>query len=226
MKNFVIVPDQLLTVIVPTMNEEEGIKRVLSSMPRDEKMEVIVVDSSSDCTAEVARSFGTVVVREDRLGYGRALRSGIEKANGNVVVYIDADGTYDPGEISRLVQPILDGRLDVVLGNRLHKNMDQASMKALNRVGNIVLSFVFRFLFGLNISDSQCGLRAIRRVLLDDVECYEQGMPFVTEQMIRLVKKGARVGQIPISYRRRIGHTKLVPLKDGLKILTVMLRNV
>jgi glycosyltransferase involved in cell wall biosynthesis len=215
-----------VTFIIPALNERAGIGRVLSRIPREITREIIVVDSSNDGTGEVARHHGVRVIREDRRGYGRALQTGIENATGDIVVYVDADVTYDPREVPRLVDPILRGELDVVLGSRFLGKSEPYAMSPLNKVGNILLSLAFSLVFQSRISDSQCGMRAIRRTLLEDVRCSEQGMPYVTEQLIRLVENGARIGEVPISYRRRVGKTKLVPWKDGIQILRSILKNL
>lgn len=215
-----------VTFIVPTLNELGGIGRVLGRIPREITKEIIVVDSSNDGTGEVARRHGARVIREDRRGYGRALQTGIDNATGDIVVYVDADVTYDPREVPRLVDPILRGELDVVLGSRFQGNSEPHAMRPINKVGNILLSLAFSLVFQTRISDSQCGMRAIRRTLLEDMRCSELGMPYVTEQLIRLVEKGARIGEVPISYRRRVGETKLVPVKDGLRILRSILKNL
>jgi glycosyltransferase involved in cell wall biosynthesis len=215
-----------VTFIIPTLNEQQGIGKVLRRIPREITKEIIVVDSSNDGTAEIARRHGARVIREDRRGYGRALQTGIANATGDIIVYVDADVTYDPSEVPKLVNPILRGELDVVLGSRFRGNSEPNAMRPLNKIGNIFLSLVFSIVFRTRISDSQCGMRAIRRTLLKGVRCSEQGMPYVTEQLIRLVEKGARIGEVPISYRRRVGETKLVPWKDGSRILISILKNI
>lgn len=215
-----------VTFIIPTLNERGGIGRVLSRIPIEITKEIIVVDSGNDGTGEIARHNGARVIREDRKGYGRALQTGIDNATGDVIVYVDADVTYDPREVPRLVNPILRDELDVVLGSRFRGNSEPHAMRPLNKIGNVFLSSAFSLVFQTRISDSQCGMRAIRRTLLEDMRCSELGMPYVTEQLIRLVEKGARIGEVPISYRRRVGETKLVPWKDGLRILRSILKNV
>ena len=215
-----------VTFIIPTLNEQGGIGKVLKRIPREITKEIIVVDSSNDGTAEIARRHGARVIREDRRGYGRALQTGIDNATGDIIVYVDADVTYDPLEVPRLVNPILRDELDVVLGTRFRGNSEPHAMRPLNKIGNIFLSSAFSLVFQTRISDSQCGMRAIRRTLLEDMRCSELGMPYVTEQLIRLVEKGARIGEVPISYRRRVGETKLVPWKDGMKILRSILKNL
>lgn len=219
-------PSRSVSFIIPALNERAGIGRVLSQIPREIAKEIIVVDSSNDGTDEIARHNGARVIREDRRGYGRALQTGIENATGDVIVYVDADVTYDPREAPRLVNPILRDELDVVLGSRLRGNLEPHAMNPLNKIGNYLLSLAFNLVFQTRISDSQCGMRAIRRTLLEDVRCEELGMPYVTEQLVRLIEKGARIGEVPISYRRRVGETKLVPWEDGLRIFISILRNL
>lgn len=220
------ISNGLVTVVIPTLDEKVGIGQVISRIPREITNEIIVVDSSNDGTAEVARSHGATVIYEDRRGYGRALQTGIGNATGEIIVYIDADMTYDPREIPKLVFPILRDEFDVMLGNRLQGKRDPQAMKPLNRIGNTILSLVFSFISQKRVSDSQCGMRAIRRSLLEDLVCCDLGMPYVTEQLLKLIEKGARVGEVPISYRRRVGETKLVPWKDGLRILRLILKNL
>lgn len=214
------------TIIIPALNERAGIGKVLSRIPRGIVKEIIVVDSSNDGTGEIARNHGARVIREDRKGYGRALQTGIDNATGKIVAYIDADVTYDPQELPRLIDPILRGQFDVVLGSRLNGDLGPGAMKPLNRVGNSLISLAFSLVCQKRISDSQCGARAIRKALLEDLYCEEEGMPYVTEQLLKLAKKGARIGEAPISYRRRVGETKLVPWKDGLQILRTIFKDL
>jgi glycosyltransferase involved in cell wall biosynthesis len=161
-----------------------------------------------------------------RKGYGRALQTGIENAPGDIVVYMDGDFTYDPSDISQIVEPILSGKCDVVLGNRLNGRMYPGAMSLLNRVGNILLSLIFSLVFLRGVKDTQCGLRAIRKRFLDGLSYRDYGMPYVTEQLIKLVKRGARIGNVPIAYRPRIGETKLCAWTDGFRILKVILREL
>lgn len=214
--------DWTVSVIIPTLNEEDGIGRVLSSMPMEEFVEVLVVDGSSDMTAEIARRYGARVIQEPRRGYGRALQTAIEKASGDMVVYIDGDFTYDPTEILQLLEPVRDGKCDVVLGNRL-AGVNPTSMALVNRLGNRILSFFFGCVFGVRVNDTQCGLRVIPRLALlnHKYRCY--GMAYVTEQLAKLAKAGYRIGEIPISYRPRIGKSKLRLLPDGFSILVAIL---
>jgi len=213
-----------ISVIIPTLNEEEAIGKVLKEIPRKDVYEVIVVDSSTDGTPKIAESFGAKVVFEPRKGYGRALLSGVEKAKGDVVVYIDGDSTYDPKDIPRIAKPIVNGECDMVIGNRLSKKMHPGAMDLINRIGNALLSLIFSLVFLKKVDDTQCGLRAIRKQLLERISCNDYGMSYVTEQLIKLIKKGARVGNVKVAYRPRIGVTKLCKWTDGFTILKTIFR--
>jgi len=193
------------SVIIPTLNEEKAIDKVLKDVPKGFVDEIIVVDSSTDGTAKIAESLGANVIFVARKGYGLALQTGVEKAKGEIVIYIDGDYTYDAKEINRLVRPILDGKYDVVLGNRLRGTMLPGSMDLLNRFGNIALSLIFSVLLFKRFSDTQCGFRAIRKRFLEDLSYVNYGMPYVTEQLVKLLKKGARLGNVPVTYRPRVG---------------------
>ena len=212
-----------VSLIIPTLNEEEAIVKVLKDVPPVVN-EVIIVDSSNDDTSKLAQSFGVEIVHEERLGYGRALQTGIEKASGDIIVYMDGDCTYNPKEISCIVQPIIEGTYDVVLGSRLKGKMLHGSMNRLNKIGNLVLSLVFNALFFKRISDTQTGFRAVKRPLLNGLSYRDYGMSYATEQLVQLVKMNIRISEVPITYHPRIGKTKLHPLPDGFKILKVILR--
>jgi len=213
-----------ISVIVPTLDEEVAIGKVLMDMPRSVVDELIVVDASTDATAEIAKGFGATIVQEWRRGYGRALQTGIEKSVGEVLVYIDGDSSYDAKDIPRVVEPILKGECDVVLGNRFSREMHPGAMPLLNRFGNHIVSLFFSVFFAKKINDSQCGLRAVRKQMLNGNSYGDYGMSYVTEQLIMLVKQHARVSSVPVAYRPRVGRTKLSLWTDGFKILKVILR--
>lgn len=214
---------QSVTVVIPTRNEEETIGLVLKDIPRNVVDEVIIVDSSEDGTLDIVRATEAKVIMEPREGYGRALQTGVENASSDVIVYIDGDYTYDPKEILDVVKPVLEDKCDVVLSSRFRGKMLPGSMSWTNKLGNLILSFVFNVLFFKKVSDTQSGLRAIRKELLKGLSYRDYGMSYVTEQLIKLVKRGARTGEVPVTYRRRIGKTKL-RWSDGFRILKTILR--
>jgi len=139
-------------------------------------------------------------------------------------VYMDGDYTYDPKDIPALVQPILRRKCDVVLGSRFKGMLQANSMPVINRLGNVILSIIFDALFLQKLSDIQCGLRALKKSTLKGLSHYKDyGMPYVTEQLAKLIKMGAKIGEVPITYRRRVGRSKLHAWTDGLKILKTIL---
>lgn len=208
------------------MNEGDTIARVLSAVPKDMVDEILVVDGSSDMTAEIAHRFGAKVIYEPRRGYGRALQTAVESALGDIVVYIDGDSTYDASEITKVVEPVKNGCCDAVLGNRLKDRANHANMPLMNRIGNRVLSAIFRVIFQVSVGDSQCGLRALRRSPLLKLTYRSYSMAYVTEQLAKLVKSGHRIGEVPVSYRRREGKSKLNRFRDGSEILWTILREL
>jgi len=205
------------------MNEEDGIGTVLSRIPYDLVDEILVVDKSSDRTPEIAEEFGATVVREPRKGYGRALQTGIENSHGDIIVYIDGDSTYDPSEISKIIEPIQERAYDVVIGNRLEERHNRTNMPFQNRVGNWILSRLFGLLFHVGVGDTQCGLRGLLRSPLLNYEYQNYGMAYVTEQLTKLVMSGLRVGEVSISYKRRTGRSKLRRFRDGFQIVWTIL---
>jgi glycosyltransferase involved in cell wall biosynthesis len=216
--------DDRVSVIIPTLNEEGSIREVLSAIPHQVVDEVIVVDGSTDMTGKIAEELGARVIYEPRKGYGRAIQTAIENALGEIVVYIDGDSTYDPSEITKLIEPVRNGELDAVLGNRLQEREKRASMHFVNRIGNRLLSAIFQLIFGVQVTDTQCGLRAVRRSAVLDHRCRNFGMAYVTEQLAALVKLGYRIGEVPVTYGPRMGQSKLKRFRDGLSILSTMLR--
>lgn len=202
-------------MIIPAYNEEKRIGKVLQRMP-DFIDEVIVVDDGSkDKTSEVARGFGTKVIRlEQNQGKGRAMSEGIKKANGDIIVFIDADGQHKPEEIIKLVKPIVNGEADFVIGSRLIKV--QGKRPLIRKISNFITTSLIRLKLGISVKDTQSGFRAIRREFLPEIESKRYEVE--TEVLIKAVKKGARVKEVPVSmiYGVETGHFRL---EDILRFL-------
>jgi glycosyltransferase involved in cell wall biosynthesis len=187
--------------------------------------EVVVVDNgSTDGSAEIAGDHGARVVSENRPGYGSALRAGIAAARAPIVVMADADFTYDFTKILLLVNPVLDGAADLVVGERLDA-ATRKSMPFLHRfVGTPVLSFLVRRACGeLAVSDSQSGFRAFDREKVLALGLRSSGMEFASEMLIRSAGADLRVREIHTGYRERIGDSKLNTLSDGWRHLHLIL---
>jgi glycosyltransferase involved in cell wall biosynthesis len=163
----------MVSVIIPTMNEEASIglviaevKKALGARPH----EVIVVDTESkDRTRDIAREGGAVVVEEPRRGYGRAYKTGMERASGEYVVTLDADMTYPAEDIPALLEMLESKDLDFISTNRFAR-MQEGAMSAKHRFGNWVLSFTTRLLFRVRLKDSQSGMWVFRKSILKDLQ--------------------------------------------------------
>ncbi len=213
-----------VTVIIPTINEGKSIGKVIDDIIVDCEKEVIIVDSNStDGTVEISRSKGAVVINEPRKGYGRAYKTGIESASGDVIATLDGDSTYPAEEIGKLVKMLDDEKLDFITCDRLSK-MQQGAMSGKHKFGNWVLSMTMRILFGTRIKDSQSGMWIFRRKIVEKLELTSDGMPFSEEIKIEACRKGFKVKEVPIEYRVRVGEAKLTSWGDGTKNLKFLFR--
>ncbi len=221
-----------IAIVLPTFNEEEGIGFTIKSINKslDGKLSyiIVVVDGlSSDRTVEIARSMGCKIIFQRRKGYGDALQAGFHfvdtKLSTIITVMLDADGTYEPKDIVKMFQIIQNGKADFVIGNRF-SNMEKGAMSRTNKIGNKILSFISRKLLKINISDTQCGLRAFRSDISSILYNSSLGMPFATEMLTAAKTYHIKIKEIPTSYYPRIGEAKLNPLQDGIRILTTIIR--
>ncbi|MHB1781614.1 MAG: glycosyltransferase family 2 protein [Acidimicrobiales bacterium] len=212
----------LVTVVLPCLDEEVSVGQCVdeASAALDAagySGEILVVDNNStDRSVEIARAHGARVVREQRPGYGRALRTGIEHARGEIVVMADADLTYDLSKIARLVQPVADGKADIVLGERLSEAPSSTMPFLHRRVGTPMLTMlVRRAAQGLRVTDSQSGYRAFRRDAILELGLTSTGMEFASEMLILAGRARLRVSETSTGYRPRAGVSKLNTFSDG-----------
>lgn len=221
-----------IVIVVPALDEEPTIGDVIDGIRaalRPNKTEILVVDGgSSDRTAEIAQQKGATVLQQDGTGYGDALRTGFEFANLNhkeadLIGMMDADATYDPRDLPALLKPLLQDQADLVVGNRM-AGMEHGAMSVTNHIGNRLLSLAIRNLLHIEVHDTQSGLRLFRSDLARCIDLRTTGMAFATEMLIEAKEASARIREVPISYRQRIGKTKLRPLADGLGIAATVLR--
>ncbi|MDD3398170.1 MAG: glycosyltransferase family 2 protein [Candidatus Methanomethylophilaceae archaeon] len=216
----------LLSVVIPTMNEEESIGLVIDELHRVLEMEgiefeVLVVDTDSrDRTQEIAISKGALVVPEPRRGYGRAYKTGFQNAQGEYVVTLDADCTYPVESIPALLQTLKEEDLDFITTNRFGE-LQEGSMSGKHRFGNWLLTFNMNLLFRLKVDDSQSGMWVFRRDCLSHLDLRSDGMPFSEEIKIEAMRK-LRCREVPIVYRRRVGEVKLSSWKDGRENLAYL----
>src|SRR5262245_64560737 len=171
---------QKITVIIPCLNEEQGIERVLRHMP-DFVDEVIVVDNAStDRTSDVAAGLGAHVIREEVRGYGRSYRRGFACATGDIIVTLDGDHSYPVDAISYLLEAFLHLEVDFLNASRFPVR-DSRAMSFKHKLGNLVLSLAMSLLFFRWVRDSQSGMWVFRRSILKEMKLESDGMAFSEE---------------------------------------------
>jgi glycosyltransferase involved in cell wall biosynthesis len=217
-----------VSVVIPCLNEADNIEECVQQAQRALDAsglvgEVIVADNASDDgSAALAEAAGAHVVREPRRGYGSAYMAGFAAARGKYIVMADADLTYDFGEIPRFVAE-LDAGADVVIGNRM-QNIQPGAMPWHHRyIGNPLLSGFLNLLFRTGVDDAHCGMRALRRDVLPQLDLRTTGMEFASEMVIRAAKEHLDVRQFPIEYHPRGGESKLSSFRDGWRHLRFLL---
>jgi glycosyltransferase involved in cell wall biosynthesis len=216
-----------VSFVIPALNEEKGIGRTIGKINMEEfkkrkmDVEIIVVDgNSTDATREIAKEKGANVIIEPRKGYGRAYKTGLAKATGEIIVTGDADATY-PFEIAHeYVDILLKEDLDFITTNRF-AGLERGAMSFKHFFGNFILSSALRLLFGLKIKDSQSGMWIIRKEAFNKIKNLEDlsdGMAFSEEIKIEMFKK-ARAREIDSYLYEREGKAKIQSWRDGWKNL-------
>jgi len=215
-----------VTIIIPTMNEEKSIGQTLDSIPKAfADIELMIVDTNSkDRTREIATEKGAVVVDEPRRGYGRAYKTGFEKASGDVIVTLDGDMTYPAEEIPQLVKKLKDEKLDYITCDRL-TTLSKEAMNTTHRFGNWVLAVTTNILFGMHIKDSQTGMWVFKKEILPKLDLTSDGMALSEEIKIEAFKnKDIKAKEVPVTYKPRIGEIKLNTWGDGRKNLMFLFK--
>jgi len=221
----------MISIVIPALNEEGIVGKAVQSVPVEKlrenglDVEIVVVDNAStDNTAQEAQEAGARVVYGEKRGYGNAYLKGFSEVRGDIIVMGDADCTY-PFEITyEFIQPILKGEADFVMGSRLKGDIKKGAMPALHRyVGNPFLTWILNSLFKAGISDAHCGMRAIKKDTLDELELKSGGMEFASEMVIVAARKNVRIAEIPINYYPREGESKLSSFSDGWRHLRFMM---
>jgi glycosyltransferase involved in cell wall biosynthesis len=196
---------QIATLIIPALNEAASIGGVLRAVPPEYSEDVIVVDGGSqDDTVAIARAEGARVVHEPRRGYGRACAAGVAAARGELLLFMDGDGADDPADIPLVAGPVERCRADLVLGSRLAGCILPGAMPWHQRFGNRLSAWLIRRLHSLPITDLG-PFRAVRREALLALEMEEMTYGWPTEMMVKGVRAGWRIVEVPVTYRSRAG---------------------
>ncbi len=209
-------------IIIPALNEEESIGEVIEGFKRAGYSNILVVDGkSTDRTREVAKEKGAEVIVQSGHGKGQAVIEAFQLVEDDVVVLIDADGTYLASEVERLLEPIKRGIADHVVGNRLI-NFEKGAFTKLNLLGNKIINFLFRLLYGVDLHDILSGYRALTKDVYKSVNLEKMGFELETELTVESIANGFKIVEVPISYRKRAGKTKLKPVSDGYRIIATI----
>jgi glycosyltransferase involved in cell wall biosynthesis len=193
------------TLVIPALNEEESLGHVLERVDRSLISEIILVDGGSgDGTVAIAKDNGAKVIEETRRGYGRACAVGVASAQGEVIVFMDADGADNPDQIPELITPIKQDQADMVLGSRLAGVISPGAMPWHQKFGNQLSAGMIRFLYGLPVSDLS-PFRAVLRSKLLDLNMQEMTYGWPTEMITKAARQGWRILEVPVDYHPRIG---------------------
>jgi len=207
-----------ITVVIPTLNEENAIGEVIDGFKDLGFSDILVIDGgSTDKTREIAERRGAHVIIQSGKGKGQAIAEAFNLINSEIAVLIDGDGSYRPQDALKMIEPIKKGLADHVIGNRL-ANYQKGAFTKLNLIGNKILNFFFRVVYGIEIYDLLSGYRALTREVYKNVKLTSKGFEVETELTVETIAKGFRVLEVPITYRKREGSTKLNPIKDGFRI--------
>src|SRR5258708_22440771 len=209
--------DLSITVIIPCLNEEQGIERILRAMPEFVDEVVVVDNNSTDRTSEVAASLGAKVVREDVRGYGRAYKRGFANATSDLIITLDGDHSYPVDALSYLIEAFRHLEVDFLNASRFPVR-DRHAMSFKHKVGNLILSLAMSALYFRWVRDSQSGMWVFRRSILGEMKLVSDGMAFSEEIKIEALKSPrVRFGEISILYTSRLGEIKLNPWRHGFQ---------
>jgi len=226
-------PAATLDVVIPAFNEEASLPLVLAEIPRPPVRRVVVADNnSSDRTAEVARRAGAEVVPAPRQGYGSACLAALDHVRRSgppeIVVFLDADHSDHPEELPLLVAPIIRGEADLVIGSRTLGARERGALLPQARFGNLIACWMMRLLYGHRYTDLG-PFRAVRWGALESLGMRDPDFGWTAEMQVKALRAGLSVVDVPVSYRKRVGSSKITgtlrgSVMAGTKIIWTILR--
>jgi glycosyltransferase involved in cell wall biosynthesis len=212
-----------VTLVVPAYNEEEAVGLVIEEYYPFVDELIVVDDGSSDKTYDIASRYADekviIIGHEKNRGKVEALMTGVARATGDVIVFTDADCTYPARNIPDFIRELEQGA-DLVLGTRV---IDASNIPFLNRIGNVVFSTLATYISGKTITDGQTGFRAFKRSMFESLHVRAKSLEFETKMTVRAAKLGYVIVEVPIEYRKRVGTSKLHPIRDGYRMLQSLL---
>ncbi|MEM3546204.1 MAG: glycosyltransferase [Candidatus Bathyarchaeia archaeon] len=212
------VSKDAVTIVIPTLNEENGIGSVIDGLIAEGYRNILVVDGySSDRTVEIAKSKGVDIIYQNGIGKAGAIATAIEKVSTPYMLVMDGDCTYNPRDVERLLMHAKD--YDEVIGYR----SDRGNIPLLHRVGNGIISLAFSLMFGKHIRDPCSGMYLLRTDVAKRLELASRGFDVEVELAGQIASLG-RIGEVPVSYGKRVGEGKLNAWRDGFRILMAAVR--
>jgi glycosyltransferase involved in cell wall biosynthesis len=201
-------------VIIPAFNEQNAVGKVVNALPKENILEIVVVDNNSqDKTRQAAKEAGATVINETFQGYGAACLCGINYFNARpikpeVIVFVDADYSDYPEEMSKIVQPIEDNNVHMVIGSRALGNRQSGAMTIPQVFGNWLATRLIRLFFGFKFTDLG-PFRAIRMDKLIGLNMQDKTYGWTVEMQVKAIKQGLICSEVPVSYRNRVGVSKI-----------------
>lgn len=220
----------MVSVVIPTKNEETTVASVIDSV-KPYCDEVLVVDGhSTDRTKEIALEHGARFTLDGGKGKGDGIRTGIREAKGNIIVFIDADGSHDPGDIPRLVKPIRDKHADMVVGSRMTGGSDELYGnigRFIRFIGSIIITLIINYRWNVRLTDVENGFRAVKRDTALKINFKENAFTIEQEMVMKFLRKGYKVINVSAhEYARKTGKSKIVIRKVWFNFGWSVIKNV
>jgi dolichol-phosphate mannosyltransferase len=219
-----------ITVVIPTKNEEKTLEEIITKCQAHADEMLVVDGHSKDSTREIAQKLGVKVVLDHGKGKGDGLRVGINEANGDVLVFIDADGSHDPDDIPKLVKPILEGKADLVIGSRGKGGSDELHgdvEKLLRMIGSDIILIGINKRWKVHLTDSQNGYRAIRTEVARQLDLKENITTIEQEMTMKCLKKGFIIDEVPThEYERKYGKSVISLRKVWFRYIWSFVKNL
>lgn len=213
-------------VIIPCLNEEKTIGKVINDFKRELPFARIIVfdNNSEDRSREIASMSGAEVIVEKRRGKGTVLQTAFNKIDSDIYIMVDGDDTYPAHEVKKLIEPILNDEADMVVGSRLEYATNK-SIKFINRIGNILILTILNMCFSSNLKDVLSGYRVMNKNFIKNLAIISTGFEIETELTLQALVRNFRIVEIPIKYRERAegSSSKIKVFKDGLRILLTII---
>jgi len=230
-------PTKKLAILIPCYNEASAIGALVANIPRVKlwdlgvATQVFIVDNNStDDTVPGAVAAGATILREKKQGKGNAVRTGFLALPTDIdfVAMLDGDGTYDPGELPRMIEPLLSDFSDVVVGSRLGGRIEKGSMGVINLLGNWVFTFMVRLVYHVNVTDVLTGYFAWKKSVVDSLApgLSSPGFTLEMEMVTKMARLKCDIASVPVSYNPRKGTSALHPVRDGFQILGRYLKSL